>query len=178
MEHYGLKEPECDEYLRQYRLWQLIEDSPRPEKPTVAISWYEPTCSPELKWLVGDTRWNPLTTVKYHCIDNDEGSWVALYCRHKRTLNTVHLETIRVISGQWPSALESMHKVLVLKSAHVIGRLLGDDPHQRWCLYPTSPALEDDLACQNNPTPKAVEEYLKDQGECPLRDEVTSPMMW
>lgn len=55
-EQIGLEIPECNEFLRNCRLWNLIKDSPLLVEHTVAFDWYEPTCPGELKWVVGDTR--------------------------------------------------------------------------------------------------------------------------
>ncbi|KAL8780224.1 MAG: hypothetical protein Q9213_006569 [Squamulea squamosa] len=169
----GITIPECSEYLKSHRFWHLIKDTPLLEDLTIAFDWFEPTCPAQLDWLIGSSRWEHLATVAFECIDTDELSCIAFFRRHQDTLREVSLDTIRLITGEWPAVLEEMHDALSLTSAQVTGRLLGDDPPQEWYLDPTyqDPKLDE----QSKRTRAAIEDYLIGWGDCPLRDEDEHP---
>lgn len=171
----GVEIPECHEYLSNCRLWHLIRDTPLLESLLISFDWYEPTSPAQLTWIVGDTKWDFLSSVAFQCIDTDERSWVAFFCRHQKTLREVCFEDIRFVTGEWPSALEEMHDALSLTSAHVQGRLIGEDPHQCWHLDAIYPASSDDYTSPSNRTREAIEDYLIGWGDCPLLDEEEHP---
>lgn len=171
----GVDIPECYKYLSNCKLWHLIKDTFLLESLLIKFDWYEPTCPAQLAWIVGDTKWDFLTSVAFQCIDTDERSWVAFFCRHRDTLREVDFEDIRFLTGEWPSALEGMHNALSLTFARVQGRLAGEDPYQRWELDPLYPASYDDYTCHSNRTREAIEDYLIGWGDCPLHDEDEHP---
>lgn len=151
----------------------MIKDTPLLEDLTIAFDWFEPTCPAQLDWVVSSSRWEHLTTVAFECIDTDELSCTAFFRRHQDTLRDVSLDTIRLITGEWPAVLENMHDALSLTSAQVTGRLLGSDPLQEWYLDPTY--QDDELDEQSSRTREAIEDYLIGWGDCPLRDEDEHP---
>ena len=175
---------QCFEYLKtSRRLIRLIEGSQLLNTLIVACDIFVPICPAQLKYAVGNTKWAHLATVSFNNVDADEDSWVAFFCRHQETLRDVRFGSIRLLSGEWVSALQRMRQVLRLSSASVLGILWATGPRQYWVLGLHDPKTgvkiaPDEMKWQCNRTRKAVQDYLLGGGDCPLLDKVQHPQTY
>ncbi|KAG7008537.1 hypothetical protein G7Y79_00005g016780 [Physcia stellaris] len=174
---------QCSEYLRtSRRLIRLIEGSRVLNTLIVACDRFAPRCPARLDYVVGNTTWDYLASVVFQNLDTDEDSWAAFYIRHHETLRHVRFGNIRLLSGEWVSALQKMRQVLRLTSASVLGVLRAEAPPQCWILTQINletgaEIVHDDMSSPCNHTRKAIQDYLLNGGDCPLLDEVQHPQL-
>lgn len=172
---------QCSEYLESSRrLIRLIEGSQLLNTIVVVCDRFAPICPARLEYVVGNTKWDYLASVTFENLDTDEDSWAAFYFRHRKTLRHVGFGNIRLLSGEWASALQRMQQGLRLTSASVLSILRADAPPQCWAFLSYDPETgveiaHDDTRWQCNRTRKAIQDYLLNGGDCPLLDEVQHP---
>ncbi|KAL8648762.1 MAG: hypothetical protein Q9226_005859 [Calogaya cf. arnoldii] len=168
---------QCRRYLDRGSLGRILSAAPDLEKFTVEFDAFNSrTQSPiDFHYLVLDTHWSKLDTIKLDSIDTHESDWIKFFERHAASLKHVSLSQIRLLDGKWPDVLERMQRLCKFEEAHFDLDLCGVVPVQRWNFNNSDETSSVDDSVQANRNRWALEKFMVEGGVCPLRDEVAHP---
>ncbi|KAL8847268.1 MAG: hypothetical protein Q9221_007692 [Calogaya cf. arnoldii] len=174
----GYREIEqCRRYLDRGCLGRILSAAPDLHELTVESDAFDPgtQCPINFQYLVLDTHWSNLHTIKLDSMDTHGSDWVGFFQRHAGSLKHVSLSQIRLLDGKWLDVLERMQRLCKVEEAHFDLDLYGVAPVQKWILdIPDETRIEDD-SIQANRTRWALEKFMVEGGVCPLPDEVAHP---
>ena len=168
----------CNKVLDKYRLGQFLSAAKRLR--SFNIDFDECECT-ELKYWVDQNTWKFLTTVQLNYVDADEDILIDFLKRHAGTLHDLTLCAVRLVQGNWTSALQRIRDTVQLKRFSTYNSLTSIDPlpeGEYWCvdchLNPFSFTTPEQMA-QDERFVKAVRGYVLYGGDFPLLDRVTYP---
>lgn len=168
----GVELPECRRFLRNGRVRDLISGADDLEKLDIGLNWWEPTFGLELVNVVGDCIWSRLSKVTLTTIETTEEHLMHFLERHKATLQRVHLDTMLLKMGEWPSLVPRMRSSLHLASLLLEGRLFSDVPRRDFDLgmvkWDDARLPEDVPKIEKR---KAIEVWFREGGDCPFTEE-------
>lgn len=168
----GVELPECRRFLRNGRVRDLTFGADELERLNVKLDWWESTFGLELVNVVGDRIWPRLREVTLATIETTEEHLMYFLERHRATLRSVHLDTILLTWGEWPSLVSRMRSSLHLASLLLEGRLFSDVPRRDFDLGMIKwddARLPDDVPKIEKR--KAIEVWFRMGGDCPFTDE-------
>ena len=161
----------CREHLANGLLGRLLAAAPDLRKLAISFDAYEEQCPIDFKYLVLDTHWPHLHTIKLDSVDTSEEEWMGFFERHATTIKRLSLSMIRLLEGEWADVLERMQRLLDLDEVHFIDDLLGDQPWQYWAMGPRGYTSSKDESAEENRLRWALEDFMLGAGgECPLWD--------
>lgn len=149
---------ECTEYLKNGRLRNFVTAAPDLRKMTVRFDFNTP-CPTELKYIVGDFKWQYLTDVTFGSIETTENDLVEFFSKHSTTLKNVALDSINLKEGSWRPTFQKLRRILHLEDARIGGELLAVTAGEWWKFGRGNPKMRD-----------TVRRYLLAGGEGPLLD--------
>ena len=169
---FGVEVTICRKYLSRYaKLAEFLAAAPNLKDLTIGFDWNEPSSPAELNQIFGSTTWRCLESIALEKIDAASETLSRFFEQHASTLKHVAMRDMRLQEGTWVETFERMKKALNLKSAYMMGHILGENPHQHWILEPDLWVEYSDLSPQGARTRKAIENYLVQGGDtCPLLD--------
>ena len=162
---------DCREYLANGVLGRLLASAPDLRKLAISFDASEIRCPIDFKYLVIDTHWQRLHTIKLDSVDAHEDDWMRFFDQHAATIKHLSLKMIRLLNGDWADVLRRMQEVLTLDEMHFNYHLYGDEPEQFWSLAPPGYTSSKDDSVQANRLRWALEEFMVHGGICPLLDE-------
>ena len=168
----GIELPVCRRFLKNGRVRDLISGADDLEKLNVRLDWSIPTFGLELANVVGDCIWPRLSKVTLSNIETTEELLIHFLERHRVTLRKVHLNTMLLALGEWPSLVPRMRSSLHLDYLVLEGSLISDVPRRYFDLgvikWDNARIREDVHRIEKR---KAIELWFKNGGHCPLTDE-------
>lgn len=163
----------CREYLANGVLGRLLAAAPDLRKLAISSDAYEGQCPIDFKYLVLDTHWPHLHTIKLDSVDTHEEDWMRFFERHATTIKRLSLSMIRLLEGEWADVLERMQRLLDLDEVHFDHDLLGVEPWQYWAMAPWGYTSSKDDSAEENRLRWALENFMVHGApgdECPLWD--------
>ena len=165
----------CRTFLDKGSLGRILAQAPDLRRIAIEFDAYEVKCPIDFQFLVLDTQWSHLHTIKLDSIDTHEGHWMDFFERHASTIKNIRLATIRLLDGEWPDVLERMQQLLTLEEAEFDNHLSSVAPSQLWWLDAPGYTSSKDDSVQENRTRWALEKFMVHGGVCPLRDAEAHP---
>ncbi|KAI4179180.1 MAG: hypothetical protein L6R41_007994 [Letrouitia leprolyta] len=168
---------ECYAFLQNGMLARLLANAPNLRKLAIAFDTLYARHACDLHYIVMDTHWPHLYTVKLNAIDTHEDDWINFFDRHTKTLKHINLGAIVLLDGDWVDVLERTQQLLTLEKAHFSKEIYSMAYDQMWQFDPPGLCSSKDDSVQENRTRWAMEEFMVQGGVCPLRDEKAHPQL-
>ncbi|KAL9015696.1 MAG: hypothetical protein Q9185_006922 [Variospora sp. 1 TL-2023] len=135
----------CRTFLDKGPFGRILAKAPSLHKLAVAFNGYEfesyyYECPIDFQYLILDTHWPYLHTVKLDCIDAHENDWIKFFEQHAQTLRHLQFQA--------------------LDEVHFDKDLLAFAPYQTWRLDPQGYNSRNDNSFQRNMTQWALEEFM------------------
>ncbi|KAL8838562.1 MAG: hypothetical protein Q9176_004959 [Flavoplaca citrina] len=141
-------------------LGRILAQAPDLRRVSIELDAYEVECPIDFQFLVLDTQWSHLHTIKLESINTHESHWMGFFERHASTIKNIRLATIRLVDGEWPDVLERMQQLLSLEEAEFDESLSSVVPSQLWWLDAPGYTSSKDDSVQANRTRWALEKFM------------------
>lgn len=168
----GTELPECRRFLQNGRFRDLITAANDIEDLHVQFDWARPVFGITLNNIVGDHIWPKLITVCLSHIETTEKDLIGFLERHKRTIRSLHLDTMCLTSGEWNTTIPRIRSSLELDFLFLEGHMMSDVP---WLEFDLGMIRWDDARLpEDRPRiekRKAISEWFTHGGECPFVDD-------
>ena len=164
--------------LNRYRVGQFL--SAAKKLRSFNIDFDECECT-NLKYWVNQHTWRWLSSVQLNYVDADEDTLIAFLQRHASTLRDVTLCAVRLVQGDWTSALQRTRDAVKLKESSIYNSLTSVNPcpeGEYWCVdchLNPFPFTTPEQMAQDEKLVKAIRKYILHGGDFPLLDRNTYP---